>query len=207
MSVIHFVSKLKLLPCFKKKESFAICEALPHPVPSQEKKGLCVYGEGSVNRVHKYTSAGGRAAWGARFCPPLPRAGSRVGRPVARTGAPGRRGPGCGGGRGCGTAGDERAGPGRTDLRGTQRAPAGAQAALCPRPLGSRGVPLPSTVAPTPSPDSMPAPPRVLALRRWPFPLSASERRTSRLPAAARPRFPGRRLGKVEEEEKEEAAT
>lgn len=66
---------------------------------------------------------------------------------------------------------------------------------------------------PMPSPDSMPAlpaPPPVLALRRSPTRLSASERRTSRLPAAARPRFPreeAREGGRGGGPGEEEAAT
>lgn len=44
--------------------------------------------------------------------------------------------------------GDQRAGPGRADLRGTLRTPAGAEVALCPPPPGSRGASAASSCRP-----------------------------------------------------------
>lgn len=204
MSVIQFVYKLKLLPCFRKKENVPICEALPHPVPSLEKKGLCVYGEGSVNRVHKYTSVRGREAWGAGVCPPLPRAGGRIGRRVAGTGAPGRRGPGRRGGRGCCAAGDRRAEPGRTDLGGTLRA---HKPPFVLRLRGRGAPPLPPAVAPCHRPIPCLLYPHLLQCSRCAARPPRSRPRSAGPPDSPRPPapgFPGRRLGKVEEEAAQE---
>lgn len=126
--------------------------------------------------------------------PPAAESGAPGGRNKADLGAggPGRRG----GRRCCAAAGDPRAGPGRADLGGTPRAPAGAQAALCPPPLGSRGPRSPTAVA---SPRALgPFPrlacPHLLRSSRSaarPPHTPASERPISRLPAAGGPRFPG----------------
>lgn len=150
MSEIQLAFKLKLLASGIKRRAFQSARpSLPHPVPSQEKKGLCVCGEGSVNRVHKYTSARGREGVGRPALPhPRPGPPAASGDRVAVPGATGRRSPGRRGGRGCCAAGDQRAGPGRADLGGTLQARAGAQAALCPPPPGTQGPPPPPAVAP-----------------------------------------------------------
>lgn len=130
------------------------------------KKGLCVCGKGSCNRVHKYSLARGPGL-GAHDSVPHhpPLLIAEFYEPVARTLAtrshhqhpaaeeeedaalPGTRGRGA-------------------DLGGTLRAPAGAQAALCPSPPGSQRPRLLPAVAPLASPGPLPclpAPSPVLA--------------------------------------------
>ena len=90
-----------------------------------------------------------------------------------------------------------RRGPeGGAGPRGPRRDPTGAQAALCPLPLGSRGPRSPTAVA---SPRALgPFPrlacPHLLRSSRSaarPPHTPASERPISQLPAAGHPRFPG----------------
>lgn len=153
--MIHLVSELKLLR-FRKKASVPLGKALPHPVPNQEKKGLCVCGESSVHRVHKCTAAGGREAWGTGPCPPLsprPAASPEAG---AGTGATGRRGPAAGRKRMLRRRGPE----GGAGQRGPRRDPAGPGGRTS-RPLssasGSRGPRLPPALDPGPRPVPCPA--------------------------------------------------
>lgn len=187
----------------KERETVPICEALPHPGPSREKKGLCVCGEGSVRRVHKYTSAGAGGAWDARL-PPLrhQRPSREPGAAETRlTWAPGARAaeeeedaappPGT---RGRGRAARTSAGPhGRTS-----RPLSSASGVAGPSVADSRRLPAVRSARfharPARTSSGPRAPPRALPTLR---PLSA---RSPSFQRPATPGFPGRRLGKVEKE-------
>lgn len=147
MSKIHLIFKVKLR-CSRRKESVRICEALPHPVPSQEKKGLCVCGEAPSLHFPDTPRPG---AGGARrpALPTPPRAGGRDGRVGRSAGAPGPSRPAGEDAAPTGTRGRGRRprGPPRDPL-----GPAGAQPPFVLR-LRGRGGLRRHQLSPEPSPQ------------------------------------------------------
>lgn len=101
-----------------------------------------------------------------------------------------------------------RRGPeGGAGPHGPRRDPAGAQAALCPPPPGSRGASAASSVAPCHRPIPCLLYPHLLPCSRCAARPPGSRPRSAGPPDSPRPPapgFPGRRLGKVEEEAAQE---
>lgn len=120
-----------------------------------------------MSGVPPHASAGGRAARGARLCPPLPRPGSAARRRVTGTGA-----PGCGARAGRRKRMPRRRGrEGGAGPCGPPRHAAGRRAHKPPfvlRLRGRGGLPSPSEVAPVPSPRSPAHPARTSSGARAP---------------------------------------